>query len=1190
MAERQWTAQQLAAIENRKGTMLVSAAAGSGKTAVLVERALRLVVEDGVEIDRLLIVTFTNAAAAELKARLNEGLEKLQANANGEQRQWLRRQKMLLQRASICTADAFCLELVRQNFFRLNLPADIAVGDSGQLSTLCRQTLEIVQEEFASNESFAAFAGMYGKSKDDSSAGITLLELYRFLSTQPDKKLLREKMMQQWESQLPIEQTVWGSCIMQELKTLTEQLNQTTEKLLALPVPPVEKWTEEKWQTLKDAIESQTTAIENSIQDGWDAVRIAVKTFKIPVTRPALPASTQYTYLRNRIKEIVAEMESLMPCTAQEDLQDRAVAAPVIQAVLQAEERFEELFFASKKERKVLEFSDVEQLALELLWDSEHQTRTEFAAETAKRFHTVMVDEYQDTNALQGRLYECVASRQQDNLFFVGDVKQSIYRFRHAAPEMFQEKRRNYTEFDGIHFPTALALNANFRSLPNVLNGVNYFFSVLMSSHVGEVVYNQSEWLNCGLEQAGLNPPAGSPVLLDLVTLEEKEKDKDALQVAARIHKLVQEKFEVRGKDGTRPVEYSDFCLLLRTKSDFELYVKALSSWGIPSCVDVGADLLQVPEVQPIASLLRALDRPSDDVQLAAVLTGPIAGFGMELLVQLRLVQKKGSLYSTLLAWKKAFDAKEEQANAVSPETAQRLNRFLELFHQLRTKSTSMEGGKLCELILQQTDWAQAVGSSAVGAQRRQRIEEFLNWTQGAGKNGLPALVKALEDASNSPEGIPQKQMGTTEGCVSIMTVHRSKGLEFPVVILADCFHQFNLVDSRKPFAMHPKYGAAMQLPGVAGKYDTAAMVWMRKVLRREMLSEEMRVLYVALTRAKDLLCIVGTAGNQTKWESKWKEIAEQAENGLSPLILEKKNSFGDWILAAAIRHPDAEQLRNQVFEAGSSAFLLQPNYNSKLKISTCYSHQEEPPQPQENEQSQEKNEQLWEKIQQQFEWQDPLADLAQVESKVSVSQIAHKDADFGWEPCKPAFAQTHATITGAQRGTAAHRFLQLAKLELFQDSPAQALESELHRMVEQRLMDAESAEVLNKSKLLAFFKSDLYHRMLQAMQPPAKLLREFAFITSVSAQTVAKQQGNYQDAKVLLQGVADAVLVFPDHGELIDYKTDYAPNIQVLQERYKLQLQYYKTAIEKRIGVPITKCSIYSLHFNQEIMVSDFE
>ncbi len=1183
MAERQWTAQQRAAIENRTGTMLVSAAAGSGKTAVLVERALRLVVEDRVDIDRLLIVTFTNAAAAELKARLNEGLEQLQAKAQGEERQRLRHQKMLLQRANICTADAFCLELVRQNFFRLNLPADIGVGDGGQLSALCRQALETVQEEFAENEYFSAFAGMYGKSKDDSNAGITLLELYRFLSTQPDKGLLRQKMRQQWQSTVPVEQTLWGSCLLKEAEQRLEELVGLSQRLVALPVPPGEKWTEEKWQTVKDGVEQNVAALEQSLADGWDALRIAAQTFSFPNTRPALPAETAYGFLKSRIKGLAEELQALLPCTAQEDLEDRAAAAPVIDAVLQAEERFEELFFAAKRERKMLEFSDVEQLALELLWDSDAQAPTEFAAETAKRFHTVMVDEYQDTNALQGRLYECVATSSQDNLFFVGDVKQSIYRFRHAAPEMFQKKRKTYTPFDGVHFPAALALNANFRSLPNVLRGVNYFFSLLMSERVGEVVYNDDEWLNCGAE--GL--PCGDGVQLDLVIEEETDSEKDAWQAAAKIHKLVESGFAVRGKEGSRPIEYGDICLLLRTKTDFELYVKALNQWGIPSCVDVGADLLQAPEVQPIASLLRALDRPSDDVQLAAVLTGPIAGFGMELLVQLRLVQKKGSLYSTLLAWKKAFDANDPQANAVPQQTALRLNRFLELFHQLRTQSTSMEGGRLCELILQQTDWAQAVGSSAMGAQRRQRLEEFLAWTQGAGKNGLPALVKALEDAAVSSDGIPQKQTGTAEGCVSIMTIHRSKGLEFPVVLVADCFHQFNLTDSRKPFAMHPQYGAAMQLPGVAGKYDTAAMVWLRKALRREMLSEEMRVLYVAMTRAKDLLCIMGNVGSQARWESKKKELAEQAETGILPTILEKKNSFGDWILAAAIRHPDAQQLRKEVFGSDEGFVEIQDSRQSTLCISTCFSHQGEPPQQQDQPQSQPQNTQLWRTLQRQFAWQDPLADLAQVESKVSVSQIAHQEVDFGWQPNKPAFAQSKANATGAQRGTAAHRFLQLADLQLFRQNPNQALDSELKRMVEQRLMDSDSAELVDKAHLLKFFDSDLYQRMLKAMAPPCKLLREFAFITSVPAQTVAKRQGSYQDAKVLLQGVADAVLVFPDHGELIDYKTDYAPTPQTLAQRYELQLQYYKTAIEKRIGVPITKCSIYSLHFNQEIAIT---
>lgn len=1181
MAKQQWTPQQAAALTHRKGTLLVSAAAGSGKTAVLVERALRLVVEDKVDIDRLLIVTFTNAAAAELKARLSEGLEELQATADPSQRQWLRRQKTLLQRASICTADAFCLELIRQNFFRLDLPADIAVGDFGLLNTLCRQSVEKVQEEFASNEYFAAFGGMYGKSKDDSTAEAALLELYRFFSTQPDRDLLRKRMLLPWQQTDSIEQTPWGSQLLKQVEQLVDTVYQTAKQLSLLEPPFVEKWTKDKWEKYTKEILSQVEEIYNNLPLGWDAVRRQVQIFRVPVARPALPAESEQCRLRDSIKELMEEIRQLMPCTAQEDLQDRQVAAPVIEAVLQAEQRFEELFFAAKKENRVLEFSDVEQLALQLLWDSEAQTPTDFAREIANGFHQVMVDEYQDTNALQGRLYQCVASAAQDNLFLVGDIKQSIYRFRHAAPDLFQEKRKAYADFDGKTFPANLTLNANFRSLPQVLDGVNDFFRQLMSPLVGEVEYNQEEWLNSGLQQAGVPLPDGAPILFDVVLEEEKEQYGDAWQVAWRIQDLVTRKVPVRCKDGTRPVEYGDFCILMRTKGQFELYQRALNQWNIPSYVDVGADLLQAPEVQPLASLLRALDRPADDVQLAAVLTGPLAGFGMELLVQLRLVQKKGSLYSTLLAWQKAYQQGLPIAEAVSSPSAQRLEEFLQRFDFWRSKSSVMESQQFCQLILQQTNWAQAVGSSPMGSQRRKRLEEFLSWVQQAGKNGLPALVKAIEDAANSGEGIPEMATGTPEGCVSIMTIHRSKGLEFPVVILADTFRQFNFSDLKKPFALHPREGIAIQLPGVTGKYDTAAMVWMRRVLRREMLSEEMRVLYVALTRAKDLLCIVGMVGNENTFENKKMQFAQELQKGISPYWVEKKHTAGDWLFAVAMLHPDGAILRKDF-----PIFSNPECYTSKMQLSVRYSGQGEPDQQQQEEESIPENTALWNTLQQQFAWKDPFAPLATIDSKVSVSQITHKDQQFTWQPAKPAFARSRSTMTGAQRGTAAHRFLQLAKLEKFTNNPAMALEKEIQRMVEQNLMDEDSAAVLDKRKLLEFFASPLYQRMCRAMEPPCRLLREFAFITGIPASQLSDTPKKCGDATVLLQGVADLVLVFPDHGELIDYKTDYVQQEQALVQRYTQQLSYYKTAVEKRIGVPITKCSLYSLHLNKEIPV----
>lgn len=1176
MAQPNWTEQQQSAICHRQGTMLVSAAAGSGKTAVLVERALRIVLEDRIDIDRLLIVTFTNAAAAELKARLSQGLEQRLAQSAPDQRQWIRRQKMLLQRANICTADAFCLDLIRQNFFRLHLPPDIVIGQTGLLYRLRSQALEQVQEEFASDPHFSAFAGMYGKSKEDSTAERTLIELYEFFATQPDKAQLRENLLAPWLSDCPIEQTPWGGQLWQQLQQQTKQLAHLMQQLQQSDCPFGEKWTEQKWQDWLQKVQAQTDYILQASQQDWDTLRRGIKSFAMPRVVQKLQEDSPQGYLQQSIKQQIESMEQLMPCFSQEDVQDRQVAAPVIQAVLQAEERLEQLFFQLKKEQKVLEFSDVEQLALQLLWDSTQQTPTPYAKELATQFHQIMVDEYQDTNALQNRLYHCLASPQQDNLFLVGDVKQSIYRFRHAAPYLFQQKQQQYPLFNGKDFPATLALNANFRSLPAVIQGVNYFFSQLMSQQVGEVEYTQDHWLNCITQ-----PQQQGQVLLDLVLEQEKQPYKDAWQVAHRIHKLVEQQTPIRDKDGIRPVKYQDICLLLRTKSDFDLYQRVLQQWQIPSYVDVGRDLLQAPEVQPLISLLRALDRPSDDVQMAAVLTGPIAGFGMELLVQLRLIQKKGNLYSILLNWQQQYQTNPQTESPIPPKTAQQLQQFLQQFHFWQRKSAILPGQDLCQLILQSVNWVSAIGSGALGQQRRNRLEQFLQWVQQTGQNGLPSLVSALEDAQASAQGIPELTTGVPEGCVAIMTVHRSKGLEFPVVILADTFHQFNTSDLKKPFSVHPSAGVAMQLPGISGNYNTAAMVYLRSLLRQEMLSEEMRVLYVALTRAKDLLCIVAMPPHTAKLEEKVAPLCLEIGKGISPNWVEKKNSIGDWLLAAVLLHPDGKVLREGI------GVIPQPDLSSRLTISVTEASQGQPPEPQTSTQTQQDTA-LWQQIQQQFDWQDPFADLAKMESKVSVSQIAHKNREFGWQPSKPLFARSTTTMTGAERGTAVHRFLQMADLQRFASNPKQALEQEIQRLTQNRLMDSDSAKVLDQDKILHFFQSPLYQRMLQAMQPPCQLWREFAFISGIPAQKLAEQQGNYGDATVLVQGIADLVLIFPDHAELIDYKTDYVQTAEQLKQRYAQQLGYYKQAIQKRLQVPLTQCSLYSLHLNQEIVLQE--
>ncbi len=1178
MSDKKWTPAQRQVIENRQDTLLVSAAAGSGKTAVLVERALRIIAEDGVDADRLLIVTFTNAVAAELRSRISQGLEQRQMEATGQARQHLRRQRMLLQRASICTADAFCLELVRQNFYRLDLPAEFSVGEAGTLAGLRAKALEDTLEEYAADEDFARFSGMYGRSRDDRSAGDTLLELYEFLSTRPDRSQLRASMLADWQNDGPIESTPWGERLRAQAEGCLEQAAQFARQLAALPAPEDSRWTAEKWKTYTEAFVNGAEGMRQALEQSWDKGCAALAGFRAPRAAKALPRGSRYEWLKAQIDRQLEGAGNALVCTDAQDREDRRSAAPVMRAVLAAEERFEQLFFAAKTEAKTFEFSDIEQLALQLLWDSDKQALTPLAKETAARFHTVMVDEYQDTNALQEKLYQCLAGPAQDDLFLVGDVKQCIYRFRHAEPGLFLAKKQAFAPFDGQTFPAALDLSANFRSLPGVIDGVNYFFSALMSSRLGEVEYTPSEYLRCGPLLAGGEVPSGGPVYIDLI--EQEETGLDAEQVAWRAQQLVTSGTLVRGKEGLRPAEYGDICVLLRTRTRFEEYTRAFARRGIPCSADVGADLLQAPEVQPVASLLRALDNPGDDVQLAAVLTGPLAGFEMDLLVQLRLLQPSGSLYGALLAWQRAREMGDPRADVIPEETARRLEDFCRLLAQLRRQAAGMEAGRLCEEILQRVDWPAAIGRGPQGPQRRERLEQFCAWVQTAGKNGLPALVRAMQDARTGG-GLPQPGSGAAAGCVSIMTVHRSKGLEFPIVILADTSRGFNFTDiSTSPFQFHPDYGAALQLPGPAGRYDTSALAWMKQVRRRQLLAEEMRILYVALTRARDLLCIAASVPSAPKALAR---LAPELADGIRPGRLLEKNNAADWLLSAALLHPDGGLLRQQ---AGAEHLPLRESLGSRLQVTIRTELQDCQQAEAEEKAIPAPDEALWQRMQQNFAWQDPLADLTAVPAKVSVSSLSHKEENFGWQPSVPRFASRRKGLTGAQRGTAAHRFLQLADLQAFRQDPAAALEPELQRMVDSNLLDAQSAAALDKKRVLAFFDSDLYRRMLAAMEPPARLLREFDFITSVPAGRLApgKQVG---DARVLVQGVADAVLVFADHAELVDYKTDRVASADELAGRYAAQLAYYKQALELRLAKPITRCVLYSLHLSREVELS---
>ena len=804
----QFTKDQRAAIDHEGSALLVSAAAGSGKTAVLVERAARLLVrdKDPVPADKLLIVTFTRAAAASLRAKLAARLAEEQLKHPGSA--WLRRQRMLLQRAGIGTIDSFCLQLVQTHFGKLDIPPDFSTADGPQLARLRAEALAAALENAYTDPDFCAFADLYGKGRSDKQAARVLEQLYDFLSSMPFPDASLDKLAADWAADLPLDATEWG-------KALRAEGARGAKCALALALENLaEAQADGELGNYLPALQSDVAAAQaveaavasapwNDILDAFRALRYqplkAVRGYK-GCHMERIKAR------RDVLKKTLARLQdTVFVCTGEEFAADRAAAAPLVAALVKAERDFIARFWQAKCEEKLLEFSDVEHLALRLLQTPEG-ARTELADQLWREYAAVMVDEYQDTNALQDALYAALAAPGGEDLFFVGDLKQSIYRFRQADPEVFRDKLARYAPHGGTG-PQKVFLDANFRSAPGVIDGVNAIFEAVMSDEVGGVDYGPGEKLVPGL--GGLAAYGGYAGGCEVHVVEgDGGPAAEAAFIARRIRELADpaSNFAVRdGRGGERPAAYEDFCILTRSRSNFDVYADALEAAGIPVYVDRAENLLDAPEVRVLASLVRVLDNPSQDVHLAAVMLG-LGGFEPDDLVRLRTAQPAGSFYGAVSA------AAEGKAAA-----------FMDWLRTLRRLAQTLPVDRLMEEIFLRTGCLAAAGAMEEGQTRRQNLRRFAAFAADCGKNGLAGVVRAM-DAALAGGGVPGPEQGQSRpGCVSIMTVHRSKGLEFPVVVAAGLDRPFNREDLIAPVVLHPRLGLGLTLrAGTGGTYTTA--------------------------------------------------------------------------------------------------------------------------------------------------------------------------------------------------------------------------------------------------------------------------------------------------------------------------------------------------------------------------------
>ena len=1246
MSEPKWTSAQRAAIDDRGGALLVSAAAGSGKTAVLTERAVRLITdpERPIDADKLLIVTFTNAAAAELRARIGQALLRRSQQEPGNTA--LRRQRMLLQRAPICTIDAFCLDLLRKHFQALEIPPDFSPADPGSVETLRAAALSETLEAAYRDPDFCAFADLYGKGRSDRAAGETILHVYDFLRALPDYDRKLDEFLAPWQVERGFDATCWHDLLLNEAardakagrELFCAALNDCKEDLVLARIEAENKGktdaakakgvasVNEKFAEPLERLEAAAALlgeVERLAEAGeWTPLYDRLTPYVLGMEpMPGLKGMKKRltgehkAAVKTRADEaasLFGQITDLIACSEDEAEADRLAALPRLRALFAAVRDFDARFSAKKQERKLLEFSDFEHQALRLL-RSPDGTPTPLCETIRQNYAAVMVDEYQDTNALQDALYRCLASPSGDDLFLVGDLKQSIYRFRQADPSIFREKLDHWPLLpeetarprpaDGTPGTNALlALDANFRSAPQVVAGINFLFEQLMTPALGDTAYGDGQRLVCGA-------PGEYPGSVEAQFLPDDTAETDAAWIAQRIETLMASGEPVRDGGTTRPVRYEDLCILLAARGDFPAYVEALTERGIPVYADARENLLDAPHIRPLIALLKVIDNPAQDVYLAAAMLGPLFGFTDDDLVRLRAAaedlrkQKDEARRQQLEAEGKPPEPQKSQRmslygallltlqSGAEDAFTEKVRDFYARLTELRRMARSVPVEQLLEEIFASTGYLAALGVLENGTRRREDARRFASFCASVGAGGISALVRAIDAAALAGStGQDSAPGGSRPGCVTIMTIHRSKGLQFPVVFVADTARRFNAADTRQPVLLHRVYGAGLRLrpEDGEGSYKTAAYAALSNVHAAELRSEQMRLLYVALTRAQDKLILTIPLGI-TKTTNPLAKASAFLAAGAGETLNRQANSFADWLRAALLVHPNGGPLRRMA----ENLELPFVDTQSTITLSVAAESAEaELPAPEAVLPIEaEADPALTEQLRQGFAWQYPAAGLAAVPAKVSVTSIVHKQEQTTLE--RPGFLSKDG-LTAAEMGTALHAFLEHADFAALAAAKAsgtldEAILAERDRQVDAQLTPPEIADKLDVRRIRRFAQSDAFARICAADE----VLRELAFITALPASAVlaaqgsAAPEGETAHASVLVQGIADLVLVFPDHLELLDYKTDRRKTEADFLAAYRAQLNLYALAIDKRFAPKkVTYKGIYSLELGKLIEV----
>ena len=1179
----QLTREQQAVVDDRGGRLLVSAAAGSGKTRVLVDRLFsRVLGEEKANVNDFLIITYTRAAAAELRGRIAQELAKRLAEHPGDRH--LQRQLLLVYQADIKTIDAFCTALLRENVHLMDfgegrgLTADFRVLDESEANLLRRRVLPRVLEEFYTDMTQGAvlLADAFGFGRDDGRLEELVLTLHDKIQSHAYPEQWLAEQAAAWKS-LPgdVGETVYGRELLAALGRRARHwagLLRTgaaeaacDEKLLKGYAPA--------FLAGAAMLESLAAAAEES----WDAARNCTLAFPSlsPVRKceaPELKARLQSQW--KRCKEEMKAAVAILDASSAEAAEDLGRSAPAMEALLDLCAAFGRAYQAEKLRRNVTDFSDQEHGAVRLLL-GEDGTPTELSRIVSSRYLEVMVDEYQDTNQVQNCIFEAI-SEGGKRLFTVGDVKQSIYRFRLADPTIFLEKYRAYPMADQAEEgnPRKILLSRNFRSRQPVLDAVNFVFGAILSREMGEMDYGEEEALHFGADYLPARQDCATEFhLLGVPRNKGEERPvsrplEEARFAARRIRQLLDEGFPVTDEDtgALRPCRPEDIAILMRSPGPrLRHYVRALAEEGIPCAVQENEEFFAAMEVAVVYSLLQILDNPRQDVPLIAVLRSPLFGFTPDRLAVIRGKHPQGDFYAALEA-----DGEEDS------------RAFLEQLSLLRDEAKDLSVHSLLWRLFDRLNVLGVFGAMEGGERRRENLItlcEYARTFEQSGYRGLFAFVSQLRRLLENGEQ-PVVATGSVTSGVQIMSIHRSKGLEFPVVLLTDLDKPFNRMDFQAPVLVHPQLGLGPMFIDLDRhiRYPTAAHRAVGERLSREMRSEEMRVLYVGMTRAKEKLIMTASLSSP---EKKLADLTALSALPVPSETVASAKSMAEWILLPLLGRREAAGLRAMAgMEEGTWSLTEDLPWTVAFhEVVPAAGLAEETKRAEEKPAAQGPV-----PDEEALAYQYPYASACTAPTKLTATQLKgrEKDQEIAENTARPYVRQAFAApgflagrrpMSPEERGTAMHLVMQYLPL----DGDVDEVISDL---LARKLLTAEQAETVDRRAIRRFLASSLAEELRRA----ERVEREYRFSLLVPAGEYYPGLG--PDEEVLLQGVVDLFAVENDGVTVVDFKTDHVSgNLQ--EERalaYRSQLQAYSAALERILELPVKRRILYFFHTGEWI------